>query len=161
MDNRLTIVNTARACIGTKEHTDRHRTILKIYNDYVKRWGLYQVKESDAWCATFVSACFIASGLPHIFPIECSCSRMLSKANTMGIWVENDAYKPKIGDLILYDWQDSGKGDNVGNPDHVGIVENVVFNRITVIEGNYSDSVKRRVIGLNSRYIRGYITPRY
>ncbi len=40
-------------------------------------------------------------------------------------------------------------------------MEKVSGTSITVIEGNYSDSVKRRTISVNGRYIRGYGVPKY
>lgn len=43
----------------------------------------------------------------------------------LNCWEENDAYVPSAGDVIMYDWQDSGAGDNTGAPDHVGIVVSV------------------------------------
>jgi LysM repeat protein len=86
---------------------------------------------------------------------------MISLFKNLGEWVENDAYTPSAGDVIFYDWQDSGSGDNTGGSDHVGIVEKVSGATITVIEGNYSDSVKRRTIQVNGRYIRGYGVPKY
>ena len=46
-------------------------------------------------------------------------------------------------------------------PDHIGTVEKVEGSLITVIEGNYSNAVKRRVLEVNGRYIRGYICPKY
>ena len=49
----------------------------------------------------------------------------------------------------------------MGNGDHVGIVEKVEDGAITVIEGNYSNSVKRRTIQVNDKYIRGYGVPKY
>lgn len=64
---------------------------------------------NDAWCATSVSAAFIAVGLSNIFPcVECSCENMINLAISAGIWVENDAYVPDVGDVILYDWDDNG-----------------------------------------------------
>ena len=71
------------------------------------------------------------------------------------------AYVPKPGDVIFYDWQDSGSGDNTGWPDHVGIVEAVSGSTITVIEGNKSDSVSRRTLQVNGKCIRGYGVPKY
>ena len=62
---------------------------------------------------------------------------------------------------MMYDWDDSGTGENTNLPDHVGIVEKCAGNVITVIEGNYSRAVKRRSVPVNGKYIRGYITPRY
>ena len=61
----------------------------------------------------------------------------------------------------MYDWDDNGVGDNKSGPDHVGIVEKVSGNTITVIEGNYSNAVKRRTLLVNGKYIRGYIVPKY
>ena len=77
----------------------------------------------------------------------------------MNIWVENDAYVPDIADIILYDWQDNGIGDNTGSSDHVGIVVSVSGNTIKVIEGNIRDTVGYRTITVNAQYIRGYICP--
>jgi hypothetical protein len=86
---------------------------------------------------------------------------MITKAQKMGIWVEADDHVPTFGDIILYDWDDSGNGDNKGNSDHVGVVEKVPGNTITVIEGNYSNAVKRRTLQVNGKYIRGYIVPKF
>ena len=86
---------------------------------------------------------------------------MIEKAKQMGIWVENDAYVPKPGDIIMYDWQDNGKGDNTGTADHVGIVSAVSGGHMTIIEGNYKDSVGTRGMAVDGRFIRGYITPDY
>ena len=68
---------------------------------------------------------------------------------------------PKPGDIIFYDWQDNGIGDNIGATDHVGIVENVINNVIVVIEGNKNNAVERREIQINGRYIRGFGVPKY
>ncbi len=86
---------------------------------------------------------------------------MVQGFQKLGRWKEDDSYTPAAGDIIFYDWQDSGSGDNTGAPDHVGIVEKVSGSTITVIEGNYTDSVKRRTLQVNGRYIRGYGLPAY
>lgn len=146
---------------GCAEGSAKHKEILAIYNNS-KLCTRYTMTVNDAWCATAVSAAFIACGLTDIFPcVECSCNNMITKAKKAGIWVENDAYVPKVGDVILYDWQDNGVGDNVGSSDHVGIVYSISGNTFTVIEGNYSNTVKVRTLTVNGKYIRGYITPKY
>ena len=96
-------------------------------------------------------------------PIEISCYYIIERAKAMGIWVENDAYVPSPGDAVIYDWDDNGIGDNTGNPDHIGTVEtvNASAGTFTVIEGNYSNAVKRRTMGINGKFIRGFICPRY
>lgn len=158
---RTKIVNQARSWIGCNEADGSHKKIIDTYNSHTPRARGYKLKYTDAWCAGFVSACAIACGATDIIPIEVSCQKLIGLFQSKGLWVENDAYVPKPGDYIFYDWQDTGAGDNKGNSDHVGIVEKVVDGVITVIEGNYSNSVKRRTIKVNGKYIRGYGVPKY
>ena len=73
--------------------------------------------------------------------------------------MENDAYVPSLGDVIFYDWQDSGVGDNAGQPDHVGIVTACDGQTMTIIEGNCDNAVKTRSLAVNARFIRGYGVP--
>ena len=60
-------------------------------------------------------------------------------------------------------WNDVpyGLGGQDGITNHVGIVERVAGSIITVIEGNYKDSVSYRTIGVNAQNIRGYACPKY
>ena len=86
---------------------------------------------------------------------------MINLAIAAGIWIENDAYVPDTGDVILYDWDDNGVGDCTGWSDHVGIVISCDGSMIKVIEGNKNNTVGYRDIAVNGRYIRGFITPHY
>lgn len=158
---REAIVSEAISHVGVKEGTVLHHKIIDRYNSRKPLPRGYAVKYTDAWCATFISYLAIVMGYTDIIPVECGCPQMITLAKQMGIWVEDDSYVPKPGDILLYDWQDSGAGDNTGNPDHIGIVEKVVGNTETVIEGNYKDAVGRRELAVNGRYIRGYIVPKY
>lgn len=153
--------------IGCTEGSAKHKEILSIFNNSGIN-SRYKMTTNDAWCATATSAAFIANklagkaGSGSLFEcVECSCYYMVEAAKKQGIWVENDAHVPKTGDVVLYDWDDSGSGDNTGCPDHVGIVYSVSGNSLVIIEGNYSDTVKKRTLAVNGRYIRGYITPNY
>lgn len=158
---RNKVVSIMKGWLGRKEANGTHKPIIDIYNAHKPLARGYKVKYTDEWCATTVSAAFITAGLTDIAPTECSCSRMIVLYQAKGRWKEDDAYRPAPGDVIMYDWQDSGKGDNKGNPDHVGIVEKLVGNTITVIEGNKGEAVARRTIAVNGRYIRGYCLPDY
>lgn len=158
---RNKIIKQAVAWLGKKESDGSHKEIIDIYNTQKTLPRGYKLKYSDSWCAGFVTALAVKCGLTAIIPCECSCPYMINIAKARGIWKEADNYTPQPADLILYDWADSGYGDNVGTPDHIGVVEKVTANTITVIEGNYDNSVKRRKIEVNARYIRGYIVPLY
>ena len=155
------VVEQALAWLGKKEADGSHKEIIDVYNSQRPLPRGYKVKYTDAWCATFVSAVAVKLGYTDIIPTECSCPKMIQLLKNIGAWVENDAYVPKSGDLLFYDFDDNGVGDNTGGTDHIGIIEKVEGDTITVIEGNYSNSVKRRYIKVNGRYIRGYGVPKY
>ena len=155
------VVEQAKAWIGKKESNGSHKEIIDVYNSHKPLARGYAVRYTDEWCATFVSAVAIKLGYTDIIPTECSCTRMIALLISIGAWAENDARTPNPGDIIFYDWNDNGVGDNKSNPSHVGIVEKVSGNNITVIEGNYGEQVKRRTVTINSKYIRGYGVPKY
>ena len=158
---REAIVAQAQAWLGLKESDGSHKKIIDIYNSHKPLARGYKLQYTDSWCSGFASAVAIACGATDIIPTEVGCQKHIELFQQKGIWVENDAYVPQPGDYIFYDWQDNGTGDNTGNGDHVGIVEKVENGVITVIEGNYNDSVKRRTIPVNGQYIRGYGVPKY
>ena len=155
------IVKQAKAWVGCKEKNGTHKKIIDVYNAHKPLARGYKVQYTDAWCATFVSAVAIKCGATKIIPTECSCNKMIALFKELGTWVENENRTPAPGDILFYDWQDSGKGDNKGTADHVGIVEKVSGSTIHVIEGNYSNSVKVRKISVNGKNIRGYGVPKY
>ena len=161
---RQKVVKIAVSYLGCKEADGSHRKIIDLYNSHKPLARGYAVKYTDAWCSTFASAVAIAAGLTDIIPTECGCEKHIALFKKLGAWVENDAYVPKPGDYIFYDWQDGtnyATTDNTGAADHVGIVTEVNGSTITVIEGNMSDAVGYRHIAVNGRYIRGYGVPKY
>lgn len=155
------VVKQAQAWLGKNESDGTHKKIIDIYNSHTPLARGYKVKYNDSWCATFVSAIAIELGYTDIIPTECGCPQMLELFKKLGRWVENENRTPSIGEVIFYDWEDDGNGDNTGNPNHVGIVEKVSGSTITVIEGNKNNSVARRTIKINNKYIRGYGVPKY
>lgn len=158
---RNKVVATAKAWHGRKESNGSHKEIIDVYNSHRPLPRSYPVKYNDAWCATFVSAVAVKLGLTDIIFPECSCHYMVQLFKNAGRWVENDAHEPQPGDIVMYDWQDSGSGDNTGTPDHVGIVCSISGNTMQIIEGNISNSVDYRALTVNARYIRGYCCPDY
>ena len=158
---RESVVIEAKKYLGYKESDGSHKKIVDIYNSHSPLARGYKVKYTDSWCAVFVSAVSIQCGLTDIMPTECSCGRMIELYQKLGRWEENDAYVPNIGDIIMYDWDDSGKGDNTGWPEHVGIVTEVTGSTMKIIEGNKSDSVAYRTVSVNGKDIRGYCLPDY
>lgn len=161
---RQKVVTTAKKYIGCKEQDGGHRRFIDKYNSFQPLPRNHRMTYTAAWCATFVSAIAIECGLTDIMPVECGCAYMIEQYKKLNRWQEDDAYQPKSGDIIFYDWDD-GKDfattDDVGSPEHVGIVTGVSGRVITVIEGNKNDAVETRFVNVNGRYIRGYGLPDY
>lgn len=164
MRSRSEVVKIATSWLGKKESDGSFKVIIDTYNSFNGKLprGI-KMQYSWPWCACTWSAIAIALGYTDIMPIEISCGELIKKAKEMGCWQENDGYIPLPGDGILYDWDDDGCGDNTGWPDHIGVVDyvNKDSGYMTVIEGNYSDSVKKRSVLINGKYIRGFIVPKY
>lgn len=157
---RQKVVNTINAWVGASEGDSVHAEILRIYNS---RKNLdYRMGTHDAWCAATVSATWLKVGIGDYVPLSVNCGTMRDKAISMGMWVENDAYTPKMGDAVIYNWSDSGYGDNRGSADHIGIVTEARGNTFIVTEGNMgSGVVGKRSMQVDGRYIRGFIAPNY
>ena len=158
---RQKVVNQAIKWEDCKESNGTHKQIIDIYNAHKPLARGYKVKYTDHWCATYVSAVGIECDLTDIIPTECSCSKMIDLHKKLGQWQESDSYVPQMGDIIMYDWEDSGKGENTGAPNHVGIVVSVSGGKIKVIEGNKNEAVGYRTLAVNGKFIRGYCLPNY
>lgn len=159
MGKRQDFVNKAISYLDRNESDGSHKAIIDLYNSITPLPVGYKVKYTDDWCATFVSAVAKACGMTGIVFPECGCERMIKLFQKAGRWQENDAYTPQPGDIIFYDWQDNGVGDNKGFSDHVGIVVAVNGTVIKLIEGNLSNKVGYRNLLINGKYIRGYGLP--
>lgn len=165
--SRQAVVDLILSWEGRKESNGSHKYIIDIYNSLgasnLPRKILMEYNWS--WCACTWSALAIKLGFTDIMPIEISCGKLIEAAKKMGCWQESDKYVGKPADAVLYDWDDKTGSikDNTGWPDHIGtIIEtNKDAGYFVVMEGNYDDSVKKRTLSINGKYIRGFITPKY
>ena len=158
---RLQYIEAAESWLGCSEADGSHKQILDLYNSHTPLAQGYRVQYTDSWCAAFVSAAAIASGLTDIIPTECGCQRQIGLFQALGRWEERDDYRPLPGDIIYYCRSDKSLGDCTGWADHVGIVTQVNGSIITVLEGNYDDCVQYRHILINAPTIRGFGLPDY
>ena len=157
---RQKVADTINAWVGATKGSAKHLDILEVYNNYRPLARGYKVQVKDAYCATTVSAAYIRAGIAEYTGTECGVEKYTIVAKKLGIWVENDAHTPKIGDACVYDWQDNGVGDCTGAGDHIGIVTKVSAGSFVVTEGNMSGGkVGKRTMAINGRYIRGFICP--
>ena len=127
------VITKAYSYRGIQEGGPEHRAIIESYNSHKPLARGYAVKLSDAWCMVFISDLFIECGaVPALGTTECGCEEYLQAAKARGMCVS----APVRGDLILYDWDGSGRAS------HVGLVVSVDKDGyMEVIEGNKSDTV--------------------
>lgn len=131
--------------------------IEQLGNDYTKYCKDMGYNYRIEWCACFISWLAEKLGITDIIPVDMSCNSQIKKFKNMGVWHNDRNFQS--GDIIYYDW------DISGDADHVGIVEKVAGNTLTVIEGNNgnypNDRVRRREISSASSLIFGYARPKY
>lgn len=119
-------------------------------------WSWYGFDSRVAWCACFVSWCAEQCGYidAGIIPRFSLCTDGVSWFKAAGQW-QNAGYTPKAGDIIFFDW------GNDGSCDHVGIVEYAENGVVHTIEGNSSDSCRRKSYSIGDHTVIGYGTPVY
>ena len=157
---RAWVCAVAKAWLGRKEADGSHREIIDVYNAG-RVPGSYAMTYTDPWCAAFVSAVGMKAGCGDIIIPNVACDPMIGAYEACGGWREEDDFNAQAGDIIFYDWQDDGVGDDRGSADHVGIVVDNDGRTLTIIEGNCSDMVKYRTIPVNGKNIRGFAVPDY
>ena len=156
------VVDIAFKYLGATQGSAKQKELIKIFNK-VKPQG-YTAHYTDPWCAEAWTAWQIEAGNSQSqVPMSANCGVIIDRAKALGIWVENDGAVPEIGWGILYDWDDSGTGDNRGGADHIGLVYAVDKKWIYVIEGNKGkESIcGKRAIQINGKFIRGFVAPKY
>ena len=114
-------------------------------------WSYMGFTSRVDWCACFVSWCanecgYIESGT---MPNFSWCETGVNWFKGHNQWLDGGA-TPNPGDIIFFDW------DNSGDPDHVGIVEKVEDGYVYTIEGNSGDTVRENAYYINSSAIYGY-----
>ena len=161
---RKQMVDLALKYDGAAQGSARHRDLVDTFNKVKPHGEVGNYK--CPWCAITWTALGKKGGYtPKNFPMSYNCGTLISEAKKLGMWVENDAYVPEIGDGVIYNWNDNGKGDCKTGASHVGMVISVNKNKKTfkVLEGNKGTSAKCgiRTMSFNGRYIRGFIHPKY
>ncbi len=156
----MSMLEVMRSWVGYSEKNKKHRKIIDIYNSYKPHPRNYKMKYSDAWCDACISAAAIKSGNAAAVGVECGVPSHIKIFKKKKIWIEDGTITPIPGDIIVFAWSKS-KQPNNRSGSHIGIVDSVSKGKITTIEGNCSDKVKRRTIPVGWGYIRGYARPKY
>ncbi len=99
------------------------------------------------WCAAFVEYCIENSGTdaPDWYKNvdnKWYCPSIYNSAKNAGAIVNGQ--EVQVGDIVLFDWQ------NDGTKDHVGLVVGIENGKVITIEGNSSNSVRKKEYDINS-----------
>ena len=138
-------LDRARGMLGLNEHSNTAEI-----NKVTKESGIDS--STTPWCAAFAINILKDAGILDTTGLKNPnyCPEIVRWAKEKNIWMERGS-TPKPGDAILFDWGADG------NSDHIGIVEKVENGKITTIEGNSSDSVKRNSYEIGSSKIMGFV----
>lgn len=189
--NQITdLIQVASSQLGYHESSDKNQLNGSgTTHGNCTEYGKFTGTNGHPWCASFVSWCFREAGIStSVMPTSAGCGALRrSVYNNGAAWHSVDSgYKPKAGDLVLYEDMDGSYSyyryasrDINGVPSrssHVGIVVSD-FNEATqtyaTIEGNgnegcvkYLASQKLLMLGPTEsggtmNRIQGFVTPAY
>lgn len=138
-------LDRARGMLGLNEHSNTAEI-----NKVTKESGIDS--STTPWCAAFAINILKDAGILDTTGLKNPnyCPEIVRWAKEKNIWMERGS-TPKPGDAILFDWGADGTSD------HIGIVEKVENGKITTIEGNSSDSVRRNSYEIGSSKIMGFV----
>lgn len=138
-------LDKARSMLGLNENSNAGEI-----NKITKKTGIDS--STTPWCAAFAINILKDAGILDTTGLKNPnyCPEIVRWAKEKNIWMERGS-TPKPGDAILFDWGADGTSD------HIGIVEKVENGKITTIEGNSSDSVKRNTYEIGSSKIMGFV----
>lgn len=154
------VLNVMISWKGFSEANGKFKQIIDLYNSHKPLARGYKVQYDDEWCDTTVSAAAIKANAVDLIGTECGVEEHVKIFKAKGIWNEDGTVTPKVGWIIVYNWDDSTQ-PNDGYSDHIGYVLKVSGGVITVIEGNKGEAVATREIPVGWGYIRGYAMPKY
>lgn len=152
-DARQAVVEMAGQYVGCRKGDSRHRLIIDGYNAMTPRPRGYKMTYEDAYCAAFVSYVLGSVGI-RVYN-ECSANKMRRLFEQAGRYKpKSSGYRPRPGDVIIFDWDNNGTGD------HAGIVADVdSAGRVATIEGNTTGGRTLRQVRRSN--ILGYGVPDY
>lgn len=169
------LITVAKSQLGYQESQSNYEVVedqMKGYTRYGAWWGI----PYGDWCAMYVSFCLEYAGIDEdLMPRDANCQNWIEALaqEEYGLWrpagavslgavslgdadATAQAYEPKTGDLVFFDWG----GDGVS--DHIGIVVEYTpatagaSARIKTIEGNSSNEVRYVEYILPDSSIMGY-----
>ncbi len=128
-----------------------------ITKDWNQSWALDC--QQQPWCAAFATGILAKHGVMDFS--KCSnvnyTPTLVEWSKGQNTWQQGgNGYAPKAGDMIMFDWDNTRS-----SADHVGIVESydAASGTVTTIEGNSSNSVRRKTYNVNAACIMGFIMP--
>lgn len=160
MNQRDKVISIARTELGYAEESSGWTKYGQWYADNVAHNQSFATAD---WCNMFVTwvmrqANVTADVYPDTSPQGSACPYCLGWMQSHGCRTGADDM-PQPGDLVFYSW-------SPGEIDHIGIIESVTGDSadnavMTVIEGNYQNSVARRVIAYRNADVVATCRPKY
>lgn len=159
------VIEIAKSQIGYKEVGNNHTKYSKEL-DAIKYYNTQKDPASADWCAIFTDWCiYQATGKDKAQALKANYEPTKDNCGASCYYQfvyydsHNKFYKsPKAGDKVIF-----GTALKKGSITHIGIVIAVDGNKITTVEGNKSNSVKKcsYTLGSKGSKVLGFLRPAY
>lgn len=113
------------------------------------RYGEWYGNPYGQWNNMFTSFCLRYSKLADV-PISANAHTMMNEWQDKNIFYVKENYSPVIGDIVFLDTDKNGRADTTA------IITEVSSDSLTVVQGDYENSVQEISLDLYSEDILGY-----
>lgn len=140
------VVELARQELGVRERGGGNRG-----EDMARFGAAARIGEGQPWCASFVSYVYARAGIDASSngdgvggtALALNFQTQFERRNAFHSF-RNSSRVPQSGDVVVFERNGPSSGQG-----HVGIVERVDGDRVTLIEGNSGDAVRRNTYSLS------------
>lgn len=154
------VLTVAKAQLGYRESTRNVILVEDALKGYTRFGDWYGLPYGD-WCAMYVSFCLDFAQVEGV-PLDCAVNPWIDSLKNAEMYGEAGIYIPRAGDIIFFDYEQTGEPGIPVIADHVGLVTEVLLSEdgqsgtITTIEGNVEDQVLSLTYDAKDPRIIGY-----
>lgn len=154
MTTATQVLDKARSFLGTGSAwpASKGNAITRQYGP--PGWGLSKLYGGYDWCAVSTYVWARLAGDSTLVSASPFVVDHVARHRALGSWLGRTS-TPRPGDEVMFDWEGDGK------PNHVGLVETVIGDTFTTIEGNSGDVCRRRSYKINAAVVFGFGRPSY
>lgn len=149
------VISVAVSQLGYTESTRNFQVDDQGVRRGITRYGQWYGNPYGDWSAMFLSFCLHYGGAEDL-PANAGAESMRLEWDTEGLYRPAELYIPKIGDLVFLKKVEDDTEVGTDTAAYVAIITAIAEDSLTLIQGDWLDSVAERTVEISDPAILGY-----